>query len=86
MEAPGAPPPPPPSLQAPLSNISVPICNREEQNLFLLPLLFVAFVIIITKRMLSIAVSIHNGQPQGTLPLCLNVKLKCLGDWFKVAE
>ena len=26
----------------------------------------------------SIAISIHNGLPQGTLPLCLNVKLKCL--------
>ena len=31
-------------------------------------MLFIAFVIII----------IHNGLPQGTLPLCLNVKLKCL--------
>ena len=31
-------------------------------------MLIVAFVIII----------IHNGLPQGNLPLCLNVKLKCL--------
>ena len=28
--------------------------------------------------MLSIVVSIHDGLPRGTLPLCLNVKLKCL--------
>ena len=27
---------------------------------------------------LSIAIDIHNGLPWGTLPLCLNVKLKCL--------
>ena len=36
------------------------------------------FVTIITKRMSSIAIDVHNGLPQGTLPLCLNVKLKCL--------
>ena len=29
--------------------------------------------------MLSTAVSIHNGLPQGTLPLCLNVKVPLLG-------
>ena len=28
--------------------------------------------------MLSVTLSIHNGLPQGTLPLCLKVKLKCL--------
>ena len=46
--------------------------------LLLQPLLFVAFVIIITKGMLSVAKSVHNGLYLGTLPLCLNVKLKCL--------
>ena len=61
-------------------------CNREEQNLtpcwicsfyfYLCSLLL--FVTIITKRMLSIALSKHNDLPQGTLSLCLNVKLKCL--------
>ena len=46
--------------------------------LLLQPLLFVAFVIIITKGMLSVAKSVHNGLYLGTLSLCLNVKLKCL--------
>ena len=39
--------------------------------LLLWPLLSIAFI-------LSIAIGIHNGLPWGTLPLCLNVKLKCL--------
>ena len=54
-------------------------CNREEPTLttcwicsfyfnLCLPLL------LFTKRILSI----HNGLPQGSLPLCLNVKPKCL--------
>ena len=39
-------------------------------DLFLLlwPLLSIAFI-------LSISIGIHNGLPQGTLPLCLNVKV-----------
>ena len=61
-------------------------CNGEEQNLTPCCICFfyfklcslMLFVTIITKRMLSIAVSIHNGLPWGTLHLCLNVKLKCL--------
>ena len=40
----------------------------------LLSLLPVALLLLFTKRILSI----HNDLPQGTLPLCLNVKLKCL--------
>ena len=36
------------------------------------------FVTTVAKRMLSIAIGIHNGLPWGTLPLCLKVKLKCL--------
>ena len=36
------------------------------------------FVTILTRRMLSIANSIHNGLPWGVPPLWLNVKLKCL--------
>ena len=43
-------------------------------DLFLYPLLFVMFVTITTRRMLSIAKSIHNGLPRGALPLWLNVK------------
>ena len=38
-------------------------------DLFLYPLLFVMFVTITTRRMLSIAKSIHNGLPRGALPL-----------------
>ena len=33
---------------------------------------------MITERMLSIAIRVHNGLPGGTLPFCLNVKVKCL--------
>ena len=58
-------------------------CKREEQNLtpcwicffyfnLCSPLLFVN---IISKRMLYIAIGLHNGLPRGTLPLCLNVKV-----------
>ena len=45
-----------------------------DPSLLLQSLLFVAFVIIITKRMLSVAKSVHNGLYLGTLPFCLNVK------------
>ena len=56
-------------------------CNREEQNLTPCWICFfyfnlcssLLFVTIITKRILSIAIGIHNGLPQGTLPLHLNV-------------
>ena len=43
-------------------------CNREELNWTVSLTLTFAFVVII----------VHNGLPQGTLLLCLNVKLKCL--------
>ena len=49
-----------------------------DQFLSLQPLLAVAFATTLSKRLLSVAVSMHSGLPQGTLPLCLKVKLKCL--------
>ena len=55
------------------------MCNREEPNLTTRWICFFYFnlcfpLILFTKRILSI----HNGLPWGTLPLCLNVKPKCL--------
>ena len=38
-------------------------------------LIFIPFVTLITERILSIVVSVHNGLPQGNLSLCLNVKV-----------
>ena len=55
-------------------------CNKEEPNLttcwicFFYFNLCVRLLFLFTKRILSI----HNGLPGGTLPLCLNVKPKCL--------
>ena len=55
------------------------VCYREEQNLTTYWIWFFNFnlcflLLLITKRILSL----HNGLPQETLPLCLNVKPKCL--------
>ena len=65
----------PSTLQSP----SETCCNREEPILtpcwtcfFYFNLCFL--LLLFTKRILSI----HNGLPQGTPPLCLNVKPKCL--------
>ena len=59
--------------------LPTPFCNREEPNqntgwicFFYFNLCFL--LLLFTKRILCI----HNGQPLGTLPLCLNVKPKCL--------
>ena len=54
-------------------------CNREEPNLTTCWICFFYFnlcfrLLLFTQRILSI----HNGLPRGTLPLCLNVKPKCL--------
>ena len=54
-------------------------CNREEPDLTTRWIFFFYFnlcfpLLLFTKRILSI----HNGLPRGTLPLCLNVKPKCL--------
>ena len=54
-------------------------CNREKPNQTTCWICFFCFnlcfpLLLFTKRILSI----HNGLPQGTLPLCLNVKPKCL--------
>ena len=54
-------------------------CYREEQNLTTYWIWFFNFnlcflLLLFTKRILSL----HNGLPQETLPLCLNVKPKCL--------
>ena len=55
------------------------MCNREEPNLTTCWICFFYFnlcfpLLLFTKRILSI----HNGLPRATLPLCLNVKPKCL--------
>ena len=63
-----------------LSFISVLyVCYREEQNLTTYWIWFINFnlcflLLLFTKRILYL----HNGLPQETLPLCLNVKPKCL--------
>ena len=54
-------------------------CNREEPNLTTCCICFFYFnlcfpLLLFTKTILPI----HNGPPRGTLPLCLNVKPKCL--------
>ena len=54
-------------------------CNREEPNRTPCWLCFFYFnfcfpLLLFTKRILSV----HNGLPRRTLPLCLNVKPKCL--------
>ena len=56
------------------------LCYLEEQNLTPCWICFFYFnlcfpLLLFTKKILSI----HNGLPQGTLPLCLKVKPKCLG-------
>ena len=56
-----------------------PSCNREEPNLTTCWICFFYFnlrflLLLFTKRILSL----HNGLPRETPPLCLNVKLKCL--------
>ena len=59
--------------------MEVRLCNREERNLTTCWICFFFFnlcfqLLLFTKRILSI----HNGLPRGTLPLCLNVEPKCL--------
>ena len=59
--------------------ISYRNCNREEPNRTTCWICFFYFnlcflLLLFIKRILSI----HNGLPRGTLPLCLNVKPKCL--------
>ena len=54
-------------------------CYREEPNLTPCWICFLYFnlyfpLLLFTERLLSI----YNGLPRGTLPLCLNGKLKCL--------
>ena len=63
----------------PLLCIMVTSCNREEPNLTTCWICFFYFnlcfpLLLFSKRIQSI----YNGLPQGTLPLCLNVKPKCL--------
>ena len=58
---------------------SLSSCNREEPNLTTCWICFfysnLCFpLLLFTKRILSV----HNGLPRGTLPLCLNIKPKCL--------
>ena len=75
---------PPASLCALIASLNPPLlyfCDRGEPNLTTGWICFFYFnlcfpLLLFTKRILSI----HNGliMPRGTLPLCLNVKLKCL--------
>ena len=60
-------------------NLGCILCNREEPNLTTSWICFFYFnlcfpLLLFTKRLLSI----RNGLPRGTLPLCLNGKPKCL--------
>ena len=66
-------------LLSPFSYCGWCCCYREEQNLATCQICFFYFnlcfpLLLFTRRILSI----HNGLPRGTLPLCLNVKPKCL--------